>query len=82
MVLINTNTENGLVDAFDLEHDRKLLLNVLYVRGGALDSRQRRIGLFSTWTLFPNLDSTQIQRLQLIQNSLARSVTRTPSHHL
>src|SRR6218665_2391295 len=27
------------------------------------------------------LDSTQIQRLQLIQNSLARAVTRTPRHH-
>src|SRR6218665_2836966 len=25
--------------------------------------------------------STQIQRLQLIQNSLARAVTRTPRHH-
>src|SRR6218665_1293397 len=31
------------------------------------------------WT--PLLDSTQIQRLQLIQNSLARAVTRTPRHH-
>src|SRR6218665_3900856 len=29
--------------------------------------------------LFLNLDSTQIQRLQLIQNSLARAVTRTPA---
>src|SRR6218665_1989979 len=29
-------------------------------------------------SLFPYLDSTQIQRLQLIQNSL---VTRTPRHH-
>src|SRR6218665_308001 len=29
-------------------------------------------------SLFLNLDSTQIQRLQLIQTSLARSVTRTP----
>src|SRR6218665_1955903 len=28
-----------------------------------------------------NLDSTQIQRLQVIQNSLARAVTRTPRHH-
>src|SRR6218665_2581032 len=32
-------------------------------------------------SLFLNLDSTQIQRLQLIQNSLARVVTRTPRHH-
>src|SRR6218665_218923 len=32
-------------------------------------------------SLFLNLDSTQIQRLQLIQNSLARAVTRTPRHH-
>src|SRR6218665_510271 len=37
-------------------------------------------------SLFLNLDSTQIQRLQLkynlqlIQNSLARAVTRTPRH--
>ena len=32
-------------------------------------------------SLFLNLDSTQIQHLQLIQNSLARAVTRTPRHH-
>src|SRR6218665_1376855 len=32
-------------------------------------------------SLFLNLDSTQIQRLQLIQNSLARAVTRTPRYH-
>src|SRR6218665_1570452 len=32
-------------------------------------------------SFFLNLDSTQIQRLQLIQNSLARAVTRTPWHH-
>src|SRR6218665_2572135 len=32
-------------------------------------------------SLFFNLDSTQIHRLQLIQNSLARAVTRTPRHH-
>src|SRR6218665_925575 len=32
-------------------------------------------------SIFLNLDSTQIQRLQLIQNSLARAVTRTPGHH-
>ena len=32
-------------------------------------------------SLFLNLDSTQIQRLQLIQNSLARAVPRTPRHH-
>src|SRR6218665_1853375 len=32
-------------------------------------------------SLFMNLDSTQIHRLQLIQNSLARAVTRTPRHH-
>src|SRR6218665_3527438 len=32
-------------------------------------------------SLFLNLDSTQIQSLQLIQNSLARAVTRTPRHH-
>src|SRR6218665_2382348 len=30
-------------------------------------------------SLFLNLDSTQIQRLQLIQNSVARAVTRTPA---
>src|SRR6218665_1426970 len=33
-------------------------------------------------SLFLNLDSTQIQRIQLIQNSLARVVTRTPRHHI
>src|SRR6218665_2083119 len=33
-------------------------------------------------SLFLNLDSTQIQSLQLIQNSLARAVTRTPSTSL
>src|SRR6218665_3361917 len=33
------------------------------------------------YSLFLNLDSTQIQRLQLIQNSLARAVTRTSRHH-
>src|SRR6218665_476880 len=33
-------------------------------------------------SLFLNLDSAQIHRLQLIQNSLARTVTRTPSHHI
>src|SRR6218665_3828754 len=32
-------------------------------------------------SLFLNLDSTQIQRLQLIHNSLARAVTRMPRHH-
>src|SRR6218665_4040096 len=32
-------------------------------------------------SLFLNLDSTQMQRLQLIQNSLARPVTGTPRHH-
>src|SRR6218665_3269214 len=32
-------------------------------------------------SLFLNLDSTQKQHLQLIQNSLARAVTRTPRHH-
>src|SRR6218665_1951247 len=32
-------------------------------------------------SLFLNLDSTQIQRLQLIQNSVARAVIRTPRHH-
>jgi len=32
-------------------------------------------------SLFLNLDSTQIQCLLLIQNSLARAVTRTPRHH-
>src|SRR6218665_2494098 len=32
-------------------------------------------------SLFLSLDSTQIHRLQLIQNSLARAVTRTPRHH-
>src|SRR6218665_78928 len=32
-------------------------------------------------SLFLNLDSTQIQHLQLIQNSLAQAVTRTPRHH-
>src|SRR6218665_547756 len=31
--------------------------------------------------LFLNLDSSQIHRLQLIQNSLARAVTRTPRYH-
>ena len=34
-------------------------------------------------SLFLNLDSTQIQRLQLVQNSLARAFTRTPRlHHI
>jgi hypothetical protein len=32
-------------------------------------------------SLFLNLDLTQINRLQLIQNSLARAVTRTPKRH-
>ena len=32
-------------------------------------------------SLFLNLESTQLKRLQLIQNSLARAVTRTPKHH-
>src|SRR6218665_3890781 len=32
-------------------------------------------------SLFLSLDSTQIHRLQLIQNSLAWAVTRTPRHH-
>jgi uncharacterized protein involved in tolerance to divalent cations len=32
-------------------------------------------------SLFLNLESTQLNRLQLIQNSLARAVTRTPKHH-
>src|SRR6218665_1303704 len=32
-------------------------------------------------SLFLNLDSTKIQRLHLIQNSLARAVNRTPRHH-
>src|SRR6218665_2647430 len=32
-------------------------------------------------SLFLNFDSTQIQRFQLIQNSLARSITRMPRHH-
>src|SRR6218665_1993454 len=32
-------------------------------------------------SLFLSLDSTQIHRLQLIQNSLARAITRTPRHH-
>src|SRR6218665_1590346 len=32
-------------------------------------------------SLFLSLDSTQIHRLQVIQNSLARAVTRTPSLH-
>src|SRR6218665_1896132 len=31
--------------------------------------------------LFLNLDSTQIQRFQLIQNSLTLAFTRTPRHH-
>src|SRR6218665_2051238 len=30
---------------------------------------------------FLNLDCTQIQRLQLIQNSFPRAATRTPQHH-
>ena len=32
-------------------------------------------------SIFLNLKSTQIKRLQLIQNSFARAVTRTPRHH-
>src|SRR5688572_7875441 len=32
-------------------------------------------------SIFLNLESTQLKRLQLIQNSLARAVTRTPKHH-
>src|SRR6218665_1189809 len=32
-------------------------------------------------SLFLNLDSTQMQRLQLIQNSLSRAVTRTTRQH-
>src|SRR6218665_1336850 len=32
-------------------------------------------------SLFLNLDSTQLQRLRLVQNSLARPATTTPRHH-
>jgi hypothetical protein len=31
--------------------------------------------------LFLNIDTTQINRLQAIQNALARAVTKTPKHH-
>src|SRR6218665_1100658 len=31
--------------------------------------------------LFLNIDVTQINRLQPIQNALARAVTKTPKHH-
>src|SRR6218665_3254796 len=32
-------------------------------------------------SLFLNIDVTQINRLQVIQNALARAVTKTPKHH-
>src|SRR6218665_3471777 len=32
-------------------------------------------------SLFLNIDITQINRLQAIQNALARAVTKTPKHH-
>ena len=32
-------------------------------------------------SLFLNIDVTQINRLQAIQNALARAVTKTPKHH-
>src|SRR6218665_2455177 len=32
-------------------------------------------------SLFLNIDTTQINRLQAIQNALARAVTKTPKHH-
>src|SRR6218665_1606126 len=32
-------------------------------------------------SLFLNIDTTQINRLQAIQNALARVVTKTPKHH-
>jgi len=32
-------------------------------------------------SLFYNIDSSQIKRLQTIQNALARAVTKTPKHH-
>ena len=32
-------------------------------------------------SLFLNIDFTQINRLQAIQNALARAVTKTPKHH-
>src|SRR6218665_1210988 len=32
-------------------------------------------------SLFLNIDLTQINRLQAIQNALARAVTKTPKHH-
>src|SRR6218665_3485363 len=31
--------------------------------------------------IFLNIDITQINRLQAIQNALARAVTKTPKHH-
>src|SRR6218665_3817834 len=32
-------------------------------------------------SLFLNIDTTQINRLQAIQDALARAVTKTPKHH-
>src|SRR6218665_2322471 len=32
-------------------------------------------------SLFLNIDTTQINRLQVIQNALARAVTKSPKHH-
>src|SRR5688572_7334712 len=32
-------------------------------------------------SIFYNIDSSQIKRLQTIQNALARAVTKTPKHH-
>src|SRR6218665_85541 len=43
--------------------------------------KSRPSGTRVVTSLFLNLDSTQIQFLLLIQNSLARAVTRTPRHH-
>src|SRR5678815_4380646 len=33
-------------------------------------------------SIFYNIDSSQIKRLQTIQNALARAVTKTPKHHI
>src|SRR5688572_33461709 len=32
-------------------------------------------------SIFYNIDSSQIKRLQTVQNALARAVTNTPKHH-
>src|SRR6218665_2496168 len=89
MLPISINTENTEIKSNELNYflftfikvlklakfvfiDRRRWWNAVTIRYSKLDYCN---------SLILNLDSTQIQRLQLIQNSLARAVTRTPRHH-